>query len=323
MMAPDKRSTLIVLSLVLLGLPALSHAFGSGDVGTTGAQFLQIGPGARQAAMGEAFAGVADDIHSIYYNPAGLGNLSRVEVTGMHNQQFQGINYEFAAVSVPLLSWSDSKLEKNMYGVLGFAMYNLNVGRIERRGTTETDAPSDTFNSSDFAYALSYGYAFPETGLSLGVTGKLIDINLDSFHATGFAADAGGLYRMRRLSIGMGLRNGGSVRRLSSTTDPLPLTLYSGVGYRLTDHLLAAMDIDLPKSNNAQLAFGGEYSYPFTDKITGSLRAGYNMRTHTAGGVSGSSFGMGVGYYNFMFDFAWVPYGDLGNTFRYSLHVKF
>src|SRR3989338_9629171 len=78
-------------------------ADGQGDRGTSGAQFLKIAPGARPSGMGEAFAGVADDLHAIYYNPAGLASLQRVEVTGMHNSHFQGINYEFAAMSLPLL----------------------------------------------------------------------------------------------------------------------------------------------------------------------------------------------------------------------------
>jgi hypothetical protein len=30
-----------------------------------------------------------------------------------------------------------------------------------------------------------------------------------------------------------------------------------------------------------------------------------------------------MGYKNVSFDFAWVPFGDLGNTFRYSLLLKF
>ena len=33
--------------------------------------------------------------------------------------------------------------------------------------------------------------------------------------------------------------------------------------------------------------------------------------------------GAGIGYKLFDIDFAWVPFGDLGNTFRYAAHVKF
>src|SRR5436189_231977 len=91
--------TFLWSGLLAVGLVSRAGAYGSGDVGSSGAAFLKVGPGARQGAMGEAFAGTADDVYSIYYNPAGLGNLSKVEAAGMHDQQFQGINSEFAAVS--------------------------------------------------------------------------------------------------------------------------------------------------------------------------------------------------------------------------------
>src|SRR4029077_8125627 len=62
---------LLISELCVLS-PELACAFGKDQVGTSGAQFLKIGPGARPVGMGEAFTGVPDDIHAIYWNPAGL-----------------------------------------------------------------------------------------------------------------------------------------------------------------------------------------------------------------------------------------------------------
>src|SRR5207302_10246043 len=78
---------LMVLLFSVHGPRVTEHAawaFGKNQVGTSGAAFLKIGPGARPAAMGEAFTGVADDIHAIYWNPAGLATLRSPELTGMH-----------------------------------------------------------------------------------------------------------------------------------------------------------------------------------------------------------------------------------------------
>lgn len=311
------------LAALLLLAPAGAFAFGSGDKGTTAAPFLQVGPGARAGAMGEAYSGVADDVDAVYYNPAGLGFQKKVEAEGMHDSLFQGINYEYAAISVPILRWTETRMEPNRYGVLGFSVYSLNVANIQRRGTTETDAAVDTFGATDFAYALSYGYQIPDTSLSLGATAKILDVNLDAAGARGFAADIGGLYRYEQWSIGLGLRDFGTLQKLNTAADPLPLTFFSGVGYRVTPRVLASFDLSLPRNNNALAAVGAEYRHPFGDNLNGSLRAGYNMRNNRSGGLSGGSFGLGVGYYNFDFDFAWVPFGDLGNTFRYALRVKF
>jgi hypothetical protein len=315
-----KITGLLVWALLV---PTLAAAFGSGDKGQGGAQFLKIEPGARAAAMGGSVSGLADDVHAIYYNPAGLAFLKSVEMTGMHQSHFQDINYEFAAVAVPLLSWVNTKKERNAYGVMGFGLYNMEVKGIQRRGLTETDSASDTFGSNDFAYAFSYAYNLPDTGLALGFTGKFIDLNLDSDGARGFGADAGALYKWERLSIGGGLRNLGKLQRFRASSDVLPLTLYSGLGYRFSDRWLATLDVTAPRDSKFRAGFGAEYRHPFTDKFTGALRAGYSSRQNDTGGFAGGSFGMGLTYEHFGFDFAWVPYGDLGHSFRYSLTVKF
>ncbi|MEW6607607.1 MAG: conjugal transfer protein TraF [bacterium] len=39
--------------------------------------------GARPLSMGGAFVAVADDVHSCYWNPAGMSNIKRIELTGM------------------------------------------------------------------------------------------------------------------------------------------------------------------------------------------------------------------------------------------------
>ncbi|MEW6481559.1 MAG: hypothetical protein AB1397_00885, partial [bacterium] len=39
--------------------------------------------GARPLSMGNAFVAVADDIHSIFYNPAGIANIKAMEATSM------------------------------------------------------------------------------------------------------------------------------------------------------------------------------------------------------------------------------------------------
>ena len=50
---------------------------------------------------------------------------------------------------------------------------------------------------------------------------------------------------------------------------------------------------------------------------------GYNTATSDVESASGLALGAGIGYRLFDLDFAWVPFGILGNTFRYTAHVKF
>jgi hypothetical protein len=319
-----RKTALIVAAVSLVSLAGRTAAgFGVSDKGTSGAQFLKIAPSARPAGMGEAFAGVADDVNALYYNPAGIGTLKRVEVAGSHTALFQGINYEHAAVVVPLLSWVDTKQSRNAYGVMGLAIYNLSVSDIERRGTTETDAATETFGSSDFAYALSYGYQVPDSGLSLGVTGKGVDTKLDSAHGSAFAADAGLLYRSGRAGLGLGVRNLGTKQKIGTASDPLPMVVFTGVGYKFSDRFLASAEVDAPRDDKIGVGFGAEYRKEFVDRLGAAVRAGYNSKNTDAGGMAGLSFGIGLRYSNFDFDFALVPFGDLGNAYKYSLQVKF
>ena len=51
--------------------------------------------GARPLSMGGAFVAVADDIHSCYWNPAGMGNLQGIELTYMRTLNNRAaINYQ-------------------------------------------------------------------------------------------------------------------------------------------------------------------------------------------------------------------------------------
>ena len=58
--------------------------FKMSDSGTTTAQFLKLGVGARAIGMGEAYSAIADDPTAIYWNPAGLAAVSEHSVSLMH-----------------------------------------------------------------------------------------------------------------------------------------------------------------------------------------------------------------------------------------------
>lgn len=318
------RSVLLIQKIVavvlyLLLSPGRAQALGRGE---TGAAFLKVAPGARPAAMGEAFSAVGDDAHAVYYNPAGLGLLGRIEATGMHDSHVQGIRYEFAALAVPLADRRDPFMRPTARGTLALAIYNLSVSGIERRGTTETDAPEGTFGASDFAYAVAYGRSV-SSSVALGASLKLVDQSLDSSRASAFALDAGGLWTRGGLRLAGGARNLGSKAGFRGSSEPLPLLWYGGAAYTIGGRGLLAADLRLPNDNAMGWSLGAEYRQPFDGGITGWLRGGYNSSNREAGGLDGLSLGGGVGTGALRFDFAWVPYGDLGDAFRYSLLVRF
>jgi len=290
-----------------------SFGFANSNVGTSGAEFLKIGPGARPAAMGEAFTGVADDIHAIYWNPAGLGTLKDAEMAGMHMEYFQSIQYEFAAFAYP----------SREHGTFGFAVTNLHTDNIDRR-TQDTDAAVGQFGSSDNAYWLSYGYAL-SSRLSLGANAKLVHQTLDSSHSNAYAGDGGILYDVawHDLRLGASVQNLGSKVKFENEADPLPLTCRLGASAPLLSRrMLVSSDLIIPRDHQMGLALGGEYKHPLAHGITASVRSGYRTDSDVTG-FSGVSAGGGLEVGRAAFDFAWVPFGELGNAYRFGLHLKF
>ena len=217
----------------------------------------------------------------------------------------------------------DTPRQRNAYGVAAFSFYSLSVGGIERRGTTETDQPVDTFGASDFAYSLSYGYELAGTGLALGGTAKFVDSTIDTTHGQALATDGGALYRRERFSAALGWRNMGTRQKFASDSDPLPLTWYAGGGYRVSPELSVSAEADVPRDAGAVVALGAEYRRSFARDLSAAARLGFNSSNTDPGGMSGMSLGFGLRYEAVDVDFAWLPAGELGDSFRYSLLVRF
>jgi hypothetical protein len=89
--------------------------------------------------------------------------------------------------------------------------------------------------------------------------------------------------------------------------------------------LTLELDYSAPRDSAAYPSFGVEWRAPMTEGLTAALRAGYDGRIKSSdiGGASGITFGGGLGFQRFGFDYAWAPAGDLGNTQRVSLSYRF
>ena len=72
----------LVSSAVIICLVTVTLVFASGP-GTVGGDFLKIGVGERAVGMGGAFSSIADNATAIYWNPAGLSQLTKRELSGM------------------------------------------------------------------------------------------------------------------------------------------------------------------------------------------------------------------------------------------------
>lgn len=305
--------------LAFLALPA----YAAKTTGTSGAQFLKLGAGARAGGMADSFSAIADDANAAYYNPAGLSQLTGTQLAGAHTSYFQDISYEVLNFAYP---WS--RRERFSRHVLALGVYSLSVGDIQRRVSDTTEAIG-TFGASDGAYGLTYAFAF-DRRLSLGLTGKYLVQSIDSYKASAFAADAGALYKLnpeaeRPVSFSAVLRNAGSRPSFAGgVSDPLPVSGTLGLGYEVLPNAMK-LNLDVTKYRDTDVfaALGGEYVKHFRDEVAAALRFGYTSHHKEIDGFNGLALGAGMAFHKAGFDFAWLPFGNLGNTFRYSLVVKF
>ena len=306
------------LALLLAAAPA--HAI-NGNAGTSAAQFLKLGAGSRAAGMGEAYSAVADDIFAVYYNPAALTRLTGSQAAASHAEHFQGISYEFAGFAYPFGREADHAKH-----ALAAAVFNLSVADIERR-SADTRSPIGSFSAGDYAYDISYAYHVSPR-LSLGVTGKLIHETIDSYSASAYAADLGALYTVpgvsgRPLWLSGVVKNMGSDISFAGVSDPLPRGFTVGAGMPVTKRLKLAVDVTKYRDTGLFVGAGAEYLHPFTENVSGALRGGVDTHRMENEGMNLLTMGAGVNFYRAGFDFAWVPYGNLGNTFRFSLLLRF
>ena len=136
-----RGAVLIVMALLIIIAPAPStHAEPNDGAGTTGTAFLKVEGGSRPAALGGAFVGLANDINTIFWNPAGLTAIHDRELTAMQHFSFADINNQTIgyAQRVERLVWGASFLG-------GFTEY-------ERRQHGPTPEPDSTPTVGAFGY---------------------------------------------------------------------------------------------------------------------------------------------------------------------------
>ena len=301
-------------ALFLIIIFLLSYSNLLADAGTTSAAFLKIGVGARNLAMGSV-GSVEKSADSVYYNPAGLAYLDCNELSLMHLSWFTDITYDYASFAFPYKEWG-----------LAVAYQNLQVGSIQEYDVNDNKLNA-SYSPSDSLLTVSAS-RFLRKDLSAGASLKYINSNIESANASTIAGDAGMIYSgIKHFDFGIAIQNFGGKLTYVQTPEDLPLNFKAGVGYYMDPirNMLPKffLDINQPIETKPYVSIGSEVIFHLKDNIGAALRAGYRTQT-TNNGVNGFSAGGGIILYkNIEIDFAWVPYGELGDTYAMSLNYKF
>lgn len=328
--------TLIILSIVFI---FSNEIYAQSKVGTSAANFLQIGLGARAVAMGEAGTANASDISGVYWNPALAAQNTGHHVYFNNIQWFANIDINFGAA---MLDFGD-------LGSFGIMITSLTTDQMEVTTELFPEGTGDLFTAQDLMIGLFYGRALTDR-FNIGGTVKLINSTIWNMSANAFAVDVGLTYRTpyEPVTLGMSINNFGSEMQMTGSDlavrfDPdqtvggnndgvtafqntrswdLPILFRFGLAYDVIqseDHSLHLLgDVLYPSSQENYINSGVEYG--FNKQVF--LRAGFRqlLLEDTEGGMT---FGAGVNVFNLIIDYAYSDRGVLNNVQYFSIGVKF
>ena len=311
--------------------------------GTTVAAFLEIGAGARAQAMGGAFAAVADDATAMYWNPAGISRLGRLETTFNYTNWIMDTQYAYTGVVAPV--------GNNM--AVGLNVTHFGFGEQPVRTIARPEGTGEVYGASDLALGLTFGMNLTDR-FSFGFNFKFINQQIWHESANGYAMDLGALYDtpLNGLKLGFSVQNFGTDMRMSGRDirraydpDPinygndainvlyemdsfaLPLKFRFGAAYKIdlsqAHSILLVTDVLHPSNNSESVNVGMEYIL-FNSLF---LRGGYES-IFEKDSISGLSLGGGVQYkiqnsMIFYLDYSWVDWGVLASVNRFSVGLGF
>jgi len=325
-------------------------------MGTTSANFLELGYGSAGIAMGDAYVSLARDISSIYWNPAGLGHMPKSEFQLMHQPWVADINTSFVGFGyvAPVL------------GTFAVGILYTGYGEEEVTSMLMQEGTGEKFDGVDYSFSLSYGKRLVEW-FSFGASVKYVSSRIWHETASAAAIDLGALVSTDFLSwtgskndgltIGMSISNYGSKMqydgidlkrpideepdedgnfayvpaRFETQSWELPLIFRIGVSAHpiLTSRhrFTVAVDALHPNNNSEYLNFGGEYALTLPSYGVLTLRSGYKG-LEMADSQYGWTYGFGL-LFNYLnnnalkLDYAYRDIGIFGDVQSFTLGITF
>ncbi len=350
------KKSLYKILLVLIIFSTVAFGQKPYRVGTTAANFLELGFGSAGISMGDAYVSVAHDLSSIYWNPAGLGYMEKSEFMMMYQPWFAGINNSFVGYGYahPIL------------GTFALGIYYMSYGSEEVTNVLMQEGTGEKFDGYDFAVNFSFGRRLAEW-FSFGATGKYIGSKIWHCSGSALAFDLGAIVNTKFLSktgkpgdglnIGTSISNYGSKLSyngidLKQTVDiapdeegnykyvpvryelaswELPLIFRIGISFTplLLDKQRLIVSIDaLHLNNNSEYVnMGAEYKMKYDGVGDFSLRLGYRS-AFMSDSEFGLTYGFGIKLYylhnrTINIDYAYRDIGILGNTHAFTFGISF
>jgi hypothetical protein len=343
-----------LILIVVIFFQIITYAQKPIRVGTTAANFLEIGFGAAGASMGDAQVSLANDVSAIYWNPAGLAGLTRSEAMFVSQPWIAGMNTSFSAIGIVLPG----------FGTLGAGVILMDYGEMEVTTMVMQDGTGEKFSPKDLAMYVSYARNLADW-FSFGASGKIVNSTIWHLNATALVFDLGVIIRTPFFSptegdgmrIGMSISNYGTPMKydgldLLNPIDVAPgeegnyrdasgqfrlqeweLPLIFRIGTSVTafktnqHEFIITADALHPNNNSESVNVGGQYTLTFPTFGKVNLRGGYKA-LFMEDSQFGLSLGMGV-QTDLLFniglkaEYAYRDIGVLGNVNSFGISILF
>ena len=262
--------------------------------------------------MGGAYYGISDDASAAYWNPAGLAQLQRKELTTMQATLFQQTKLTYFSYAHPTKGGSTFAMSMTQLANTGFEQVDVVINPATNEPSKVTSGGS--FNDQQRAIALSWGKGVTETvlfGMSVKQVTRQLGGSSDNFKTLDIGAmkTMGAAYR-----VGFGLQNV-FAQRTGDTDDKLPVVIKLGNSLRLfKERLTLAADANKVLNGDMDMRFGGEYWiarwFAFRFGLLGLPK------------IQETDFGFGLNFKSLSLDLAQGIH-DLGSSTRFSLTFRF
>ncbi|MDP8238117.1 MAG: PorV/PorQ family protein [Candidatus Hatepunaea meridiana] len=350
-----KTLSIVVLLMLLLTVCSV-QASEVQKVGTTSMQSLKVATSVRAIGMGETYCALADDIQSVFWNPAGLIYIKDAAVVLSQINMPADIQYNNIAIA--------KKVNDNQ--VFGVHLLAMTTGDMPVRTIFRPEGTGENFMCYDIVAGVSWAQRITDR-FAFGLNGRIVTSSMADVKYTGMLADIGTMYQtaLRSLKIGMSVQNFGpdidyedtypdyrdqgrrarpSPNEDDYTGSPPPTIYRLGLSANFFDlagitrpegfDALMAFEMSHPNDNRERINFGMELNY----LNTLFLRGGYKFRYKNLFGYDEERWtaGMGMkipipGEVDFAFDYAYMDFGRIaeaadsfmGNPHRFSIGLTF
>lgn len=302
----------LICLLFVLGPVALAQR-------TTTFDFLRLDMNARAAALNGSFVSMTNDPNLLYYNPAGLATLEYPSASASFLKHLLDVN----AGSITYAQ------EYAGLGTFAAGVVFVDYGSFQQ--TDESMNVLGTFSARELSFTGGWGMLLEEN-LYVGANIEFVTSSIASYSANAVALGAGFLYHIpsEMITIGASLLHAGTqASTYAGIRESLPLELSVGITKK-PEHLPAYLNLNFHRLTDKADSFLDRFAsfsigVEFLMSESTRLRAGFDnekkreLKLGAGSGLAGFSFGGGILIKEYLVDYSYNSYGNIGGLHRVSV----